>query len=137
MVIELTSNKTQQEDQGPKKELYQRLGVREYFLFDPLGDYLPQPLVGYRLIHQASELAGDNGNGNGLLSEYEELLPAADGGMLSQELGLRLVPDGLQLALIDFATGKRLPTSQEKQQQFDEQIATMREQLLDEQKRQR
>jgi hypothetical protein len=41
---------------------YQQLGVREYFLFDPLHEYLPQPLIGYRLI------------GN----EYEPLIPADD-----------------------------------------------------------
>ena len=51
---------------GPEKELYQQLAAREYFLFDPLGDYLPRPLVGYRLIHRAGD------NGNGLISEYEE-----------------------------------------------------------------
>jgi len=27
-----------------------KLGVREYFIFDPLGDYLSPPLRGYRLV---------------------------------------------------------------------------------------
>jgi Uma2 family endonuclease len=107
-VIELTSNETKEEDQGPKKELYERLGVREYFLFDPLGDYLPRPLLGYRLVRTAEESAAVNGGE--VEARYEELPPAQDGGLLSAELGLRLVPDGEDLALIDCRTGERVPT---------------------------
>jgi len=40
--------------------------------------------------------------------EYEPLPPADDGGILSAELGLRLVPEGENLALIHFRTGERL-----------------------------
>jgi Uma2 family endonuclease len=35
LVIELTSDNTQDEDIDRKKSLYQRLGVEEYFLHDP------------------------------------------------------------------------------------------------------
>jgi Uma2 family endonuclease len=35
VVIELTSSSTRTEDEGPKRELYERLGVLEYYLFDP------------------------------------------------------------------------------------------------------
>jgi Uma2 family endonuclease len=97
VIIEITSEETADEDQGPKRQLYERLGVREYFLFDPLGDYLPQALVGYRLIGE----------------EYEPLPPAQDGGILSAELGMRLVPEGSRLALLEFRTGKRIPTPPE------------------------
>jgi hypothetical protein len=48
--------------------------------------------MGYRLI-------GD---------EYEPLPPAEDGGLLSAELGLRLVPEGENLTLIHFRMGERL-----------------------------
>ena len=51
VIIELTSLKTSDEDVGPKYDLYERLGIREYFLFDPLLhllDYLS--LTGYRLV---------------------------------------------------------------------------------------
>jgi Uma2 family endonuclease len=92
VVIEITSEETADEDLGPKRELYERLGVREYFLFDPLHDYLERPLMGYRLI-------GD---------EYEPLPPADDGGLLSAELGMRLVPEGTQLALYHFRTSERV-----------------------------
>ena len=117
-VIEITSKQTAEEDQGSKRELYERLGVREYFLFDPLGDYLPQALVGYRLIGE----------------EYEPLPPAQDGGMLSAELGMRLVPEGSRLALFEFRTGKRVPTPPEAYRM----VRTLQQQLsqVEEQARQ-
>ncbi len=51
VVIEMTSKKTRFEDQYAKRELYERvLKVPEYFLYDPIGDYLDPPLQGYRLV---------------------------------------------------------------------------------------
>jgi Uma2 family endonuclease len=118
VVLELTSNKTADEDQGPKKELYERLGVREYFLFDPLGDYLPRPLVGYRLVRTAEESAGDNGGG--VQAKYEELPNDQEGGLFSSELGLRLMPEGTDLALVDFRTQERVPAPLDLYRQVEE-----------------
>src|SRR5690348_6335414 len=40
-ILELASSTTRREDQTTKRQLYQdTLKVREYFLFDPNGDYL-------------------------------------------------------------------------------------------------
>jgi regulator of protease activity HflC (stomatin/prohibitin superfamily) len=33
-----------------KRKLYHRLGVKEYYLYDPTGDYLKDQLLGYRLV---------------------------------------------------------------------------------------
>jgi Uma2 family endonuclease len=104
VVVEFTSRETAEEDQGPKRELYERLGVREYFLFDPLHEYLEQPLMGYRLIN----------------GKYEALPAAEDGGLLSSELGLRLVPEGTDLTLIQFRNGERLPFLPELSQTLEE-----------------
>src|SRR5260370_12286046 len=49
VIVEFTSKDTCDEDVGPKMAVYARLGVREYFLFDPLHEYLDQPFVGDRL----------------------------------------------------------------------------------------
>src|SRR5262245_17691159 len=50
VVIELTSSSTRSEDTKKKYALYQHtLKVREYFLFDPRGDYLKPSLQGHRL----------------------------------------------------------------------------------------
>lgn len=49
VVFELTSKSTYEDDLSRKRLLYEELGVREYFLFDPLHEYLRPPLQGYRL----------------------------------------------------------------------------------------
>ena len=48
-VLEVTSKTTRGNDEGPKKRLYRRLGVSEYWQFDPTGDYLNPKLKGQRL----------------------------------------------------------------------------------------
>jgi Uma2 family endonuclease len=96
-ILEITSRETADEDQEGKRELYQRLGVQEYFLFDPLHEYLERPLMGYRLVGE----------------EYEELKPARDGGLVSKELGVRLVPEEASLALFRSRGGERIPAPPE------------------------
>ena len=91
-VLEFTSKQTAAEDLGAKKTLYRKLKVLEYFLFDPLHEYLPQPLMGFRLKGSA----------------YQPMQTQADGSLVSEELGLRLVPEGSNLALYDLKTGAKL-----------------------------
>ena len=77
-VLEITSRSTRVEDQGSKRELYRRLGVAEYWQYDPTGDYLRPRLQGLELV------AG----------EYEEMPGGARGDgtqvMASAVLGLEL-----------------------------------------------
>ncbi len=49
-VIEITSKTTWVKDQSSKKGIYAFLGVREYFQYDPTGDYLEPRLQGFRLV---------------------------------------------------------------------------------------
>ncbi|MUH01271.1 Uma2 family endonuclease [Scytonema sp. UIC 10036] len=49
-VLEITSKSTRSKDQGAKKGIYAFLGVREYYQYDPTGDYLNPPLQGLRLV---------------------------------------------------------------------------------------
>jgi Uma2 family endonuclease len=98
VVIELTSSSTRKEDEEKKLKLYRdTLKVREYFLFDPLGDYLQPPMKGYRL------RAG----------KYVVIRPVQDR-LPSQVLGLHLERDGKNLRLYDPATGQWLPTPGEE-----------------------
>ena len=92
LVIEFTSERTRQEDLGFKKDLYERLGVEEYFLYDPLGEYLEPRLQGYRLAE----------------GRYEGLAPGADGSLLSQVTGLSFTPEGKMLRLKEADTGDPL-----------------------------
>ena len=98
VVIETTSRKTRRKDTKDKAELYAKLGVNEYFLFDPDQEYLDPPLQGYRLVG----------------TEYERLIPNENGELLSEELGLRL---GIGVEHIEFYrvdTGERLLTDAER-----------------------
>jgi Uma2 family endonuclease len=94
LVIELSSNDTRVNDLGPKRVLYAELGVQEYFLFDPLGDYLRPPLRGYELVDG-------------------ELVPMPGPRCFSKLLGVELkLLDGW-LRLADPASGALLATPQE------------------------
>ena len=97
VVFEITSRGTRLEDLGTKRAVYAMLGVREYFVYDPLGEYLRPPLQGYRL-HEG---------------EYERLTPAGEEGLTSQVLGLELRVEAGRLRVVDPATGERLLTPAE------------------------
>lgn len=50
-VLEVLSTSTWRHDIGAKKEIYERLGVREYWVLDPYGAFLePPPIKGNRLV---------------------------------------------------------------------------------------
>ena len=49
-VLEVTSRSTRRNDQVTKRALYEWMGVSEYVLYDPLGEYLDPPLQGYRRV---------------------------------------------------------------------------------------
>ena len=48
-VLEVASPSTWREDLGRKRSVYARLGVLEYWQYDPLGEHLPARLQGERL----------------------------------------------------------------------------------------
>jgi len=91
LVIELTSESTRDEDRE-KKNLYERLGVEEYFLFDPFGEYVRPRLQGFRL---------EGGR-------YQPLPQRVDGSLESRTTGLILKPEGSRLRLRDKETGEVL-----------------------------
>ena len=97
-IIEVTSKSTRTVDQTKKHALYRDvLKVPEYFLFDPLGEYLRPSLQGYRYVE----------------NEYVPIALEA-GGLTSEVLGVRLVREGSSLRLFDLETGERLLTSAER-----------------------
>ena len=55
-VVEVSSRSTRREDQGRKREVYARLGVSEYFLYDPRAEYLNPPLRGFSGCAEASTI---------------------------------------------------------------------------------
>jgi Uma2 family endonuclease len=49
VIFEMTSPSTKSKDDVEKKNLYESLGVTEYWQFDPRGEWIPEKLRGYRL----------------------------------------------------------------------------------------
>ncbi len=49
VIFEMTSKGTENHDKNFKKTLYEQLGVKEYWLFDPKGEWIAEKLQGYRL----------------------------------------------------------------------------------------
>jgi Uma2 family endonuclease len=97
-VVEVTSKKTRNKDQHVKKPLYQRLGVKEFVLFDPFGEYLRPPLQGFRLLR----------------GRYQPIPLEADGSLRSRTTGLWLQREGQRLRLVDAVTGERLLWGEEE-----------------------
>jgi Uma2 family endonuclease len=103
-VIELTSSSTRDEDLRTKFALYRdTLKVREYYLFDPHGDYLEPRLQGYRLRGEV----------------YQNIHPR-NGRLPSRVTGLHLEADGDMLRLWNPQTQAWLPTPAERLVQAEE-----------------
>ena len=98
VVIETTSRKTRRKDTTDKPQLYARLGIKEYFLFDPDQEYLDPPLQGHRLVG----------------SEYVQIQPDDSGSLVSEQLGLRLRIENEELQLYRLDTGERLLSAEER-----------------------
>jgi Uma2 family endonuclease len=99
VVIELSSKQTWREDFYDKFHLYQELGVAEYFIFDPEYDYLPEPLIGWRL---------KRGRYRPMALKRNRMRSAA--------LGLELVSTGVTLRLYDPQTRQFLRTPAEAEE---------------------
>ncbi|MEM1368589.1 MAG: Uma2 family endonuclease [Cyanobacteria bacterium P01_H01_bin.15] len=87
VIFELTSASTRTKDDIDKKVLYQQLGVKEYWQFDPRGEWISEQLRGYRLQGSHYEIITDN---------------------CSQVLSLRLVPEKTLLNFYRQDTGEKL-----------------------------
>jgi hypothetical protein len=110
VIIELTSASSRAEDLGPKRELYERLGTLEYYLFDPHfdpgvaePDAVEEPGDLRRFSRPTADLP---------LGPAETVTPGAV--LHSPALGLGFTVSGRALRVIDEATGQPLPTAEEE-----------------------
>jgi Uma2 family endonuclease len=97
VVIEISSRETKKADLNSKRDLFEQIGVAEYYVFDPEYRYVKPPLRAWRL------------NGG----KYVEVA-VINGRVRSDELGLELVDTGLTLRLFNPATGEFLLTPAEE-----------------------
>lgn len=100
VVFEMTSQGTQKQDQEQKKNLYEQLGIVEYWLFDPKGEWIPEKLRGYRLEGETYQLINDG---------------------ICQPLQLRVTVQGELLGFYRLDTGDKLLIPSELAQQLHQE----------------
>jgi Uma2 family endonuclease len=89
-VIEVTSDSTENEDRVKEKALYERLGVEEYVLYDPLGEYLDPRIQGYRLVN----------------GRYQPIRLEFDGSLVSLSTGVSFQIEGDQIRVVETISGR-------------------------------
>jgi Uma2 family endonuclease len=96
VTIELTSKSTHREDLVDKRAIYERIGVQEYFIFDPEGIRFDPQFRGFRL--QGGRLEPVEGL---LLSDGTQVFTC-------EVLGLELHGKGTEIRWVDPRTRERL-----------------------------
>jgi Uma2 family endonuclease len=111
VVFEVTSGSSRREDEVFKPRVYARLGVKEYFLYDPTSEYLTPPLQGYRLEH----------------GDYARIEPDDAGVLRCEQLGITLRLDEGRLVMHDTQSGETLHTEAEAEKAAREAEKAARE----------
>ncbi len=114
-VLEVASRNTWREDEGTKREVYERLGVREYWQYDPTGEYLKTELKGARL--------------TGGRYEAQPVTRTAAGALIlsSEVLDLELIAKrGGEIRFRDPATGEELLSHLEEHARAEREVAARR-----------
>lgn len=103
VIFEISSRGTWKEDLQKKYLLYQQIGVKEYYVFDPEYNYIPdEPLMAYHLK-------------DGLFEEVK----IKRGRVFSPALNLEIVDTGETLRLYNPEMKKFLPTMQELESEVE------------------
>lgn len=111
VVFEISSHSTALEDLNRKFRLYQKLGIQEYYIFDPDYSYLETPLIAFRLSD----------------GEYEES-EIVENEVFSPSLGLEIVNTGETLRLRNPQTNEFLLTREDLKNRIAELEELLREQ---------
>jgi Uma2 family endonuclease len=87
VAFEITSPSTRNQDEGFKKDLYEQMGIQEYWQFDPKAQWIPEQLRGYQLVQETYQPINNN---------------------ISLALGLRLEPAGTLISFYRLDSGAKL-----------------------------
>jgi Uma2 family endonuclease len=101
VIFEMTSKSTQKEDKKQKKAIYESIGVQEYWLFDPKGEWIQEKLRGYVL-------------------QDGVYVQKRDG--RSQALGLNFQVEGYLLGFYRLDNGERLLALPEMAQALEQEV---------------
>jgi Uma2 family endonuclease len=111
VIVEVVSKKKYRDDYFTKRELYAKLGVKEYFLFDPEAVHFRPPLVGFRRNQRG---------------KYVRIKPDGEKRLRCDELGLLLKSEGKTLRLIDAATGQPVLSREERAEALEAEVARLK-----------
>ena len=114
-VLEVASKSTWREDLGTKRDLYARLGVKEYWQYDPTGEYFTPALQGLRLA------------GSGYVRQLAVTSPDGARTLTSETLGLELRAQGAEMRFRDPVTGRTLLSHSETDAARREEATARRE----------
>ena len=116
-VLEFSSENTYRKDLQDKKDLYAKIGIVEYFLYDAERRYLPSSLMGFRLVD----------------GDYISIQPDVDGSVVSETLNLELRLRDEGLGFYDPASDKWLETPDEaatiRAEQAEAELVQLREEI--------
>ena len=115
-VLEVASSSTYRSDRGGKRDTYAKIGVSEYWQYDPTGDYLDPRLQGFRLVEGQYEPIPVTEGADGALTGRSEVLG----------LELRLYSDD-RFRFHDPASGQDLLSLDEEAQARKEAEGRLRE----------
>ena len=113
-VLEVASKSTWREDLGPKRDIYARLGVKEYWQYDPTGEYFTPVLQGLRLA------------GSAYVRQLAVSSPDGALTLTSETLGLELRAQDGEMRFRDPATGQVLLSHSEEEAARREEAAAWR-----------
>ncbi|MEO1637084.1 MAG: Uma2 family endonuclease [Cyanobacteria bacterium J06631_9] len=116
-ILEITSGSTKSKDEVEKPKLYAKLGVQEYFQYDPTADYLSPQLKGRTLVdgqYQPLELQQSD---KGIPFLHSQVL-GLDLQLTPENETLGIVPLPKALRFYDPQTGLRLLNRREVEQQW-------------------
>jgi Uma2 family endonuclease len=125
VIFEMTSKGTKTKDFEEKKLLYEALGVQEYWLFDPRGEWIKEQLRGYRLDEDEYRLITDSRSAplNLRLQVEGQLI-----GFYREDTGEKLlIPEEMANALAQAEEAKQ--QAEEAKQQVEAENERLRAQL--------
>ena len=127
VVFEMTSAGTRTKDEAEKYELYEKLGVLEYWQFDPKGEWISDYLRGYRLIDGRYQPITDS------ISQVLQLTLAVEDKLIAfyvQSTGEKLlIPDEMSARLA--RAEQEAEQAQKKSEKAQQENAVLKQRLRD------
>jgi Uma2 family endonuclease len=123
VIFEMTSPGTRSRDDVEKKDLYQALGVTEYWQFDPRGEWIPEQLRGFRLQGDEEPVYVPIKNDRSEVLQLQLVVEAKIIAFYRLDNGVRLLP----LAELNLALEQQIEQTEAESQRADLEAQRARE----------